>query len=199
MRRCSPSSPRSFSRWRHSSQSGRSLTIIARCTPGDQGVVCGVFVVAGDGSSGVTYVGDGIEPGWSNDGSRIAFVEPRAFHQRLDVRFRERRQLEGSDRVSEPRRHPQTECDNPRASRSVAVNDGPADRGWLPSRTRARKRPTPASSCSPPTATIRATCGRFPPNQFAACRRARRLPSPAMIRPRVVSCLHTAAGSGWTS
>ena len=42
----------------------------------DQGLVCGVFVVAGDGSDS-TYVGDGIEPGWSNDGSRLAFVGNR--------------------------------------------------------------------------------------------------------------------------
>ena len=47
----------------------------------DQGVVCGVFVVAGDGSNS-TYVGDGIEPGWSNDGSRIAFRTLNVFARR---------------------------------------------------------------------------------------------------------------------
>jgi PKD repeat protein len=42
----------------------------------DQGIVCGVLLVAGDGSSS-TYVGDGVEPGWSADGSRLAFVGDR--------------------------------------------------------------------------------------------------------------------------
>ena len=39
----------------------------------DTGVVCGVYLVAGDASNGA-YVGEGIEPAWSADGSRIAFV-----------------------------------------------------------------------------------------------------------------------------
>jgi PKD repeat protein len=38
----------------------------------DQGVVCSVFLVAADGSKGA-YVGDGVDPAWSPDGSRIAF------------------------------------------------------------------------------------------------------------------------------
>ena len=43
----------------------------------DTGYVwCGVFIVAGDGSHS-TLVADGIEPGWSADASRLAFVGNR--------------------------------------------------------------------------------------------------------------------------
>ena len=37
---------------------------------------CDVYLVAGDASHAYTYVGAGIEPAWSADGSRIAFVGP---------------------------------------------------------------------------------------------------------------------------
>jgi PKD repeat protein len=40
----------------------------------DQGVVCGVFLVSGDGSTSA-YVAEGTEPAWSRDGTRVAFVE----------------------------------------------------------------------------------------------------------------------------
>jgi PKD repeat protein len=45
------------------------------CQPDEwaSGVVCDVYLVAGDASHG-TYVGAGIEPAWSADGSWIAFV-----------------------------------------------------------------------------------------------------------------------------
>ena len=44
----------------------------------DTGVVCGVYLVAGDASNGA-YVGEGIEPAWSADGSRIALSDPTSF------------------------------------------------------------------------------------------------------------------------